>query len=345
MGIPTLSYPKPSLQRMLDQLVSDGMITPHSKGRARRYVAKIERKPAPEFEPSVVREDPVACRTMTEWLSPEARDQTFDHRPARIPQISTFPAGRWEEESFECGMLLKLIVTILVGILAAGFANLTAEEASGFNPKVLAAVRTMPNGGGYDGSDATKNLLHGACDLTGIGIHVNANRAKPSFCSGATYLVLLDSLDRASEALLPEVDQKDGHGVFGRWNSNGPGCAKLVTDLGAGKNFTSWDEALPGDFLKIWWTDRIGGNERGHHVVYLGHDAKSVRFWSSNQPGGYGTKSVPRSDCRRVLFTRITRPERFAAAKSLPAVDPWLARMLREDFTWAEVVRKCRVIE
>ena len=240
---------------------------------------------------------------------------------------------------------IKLACIFLFGILVVACANLTADEGSGFNSKVLAAVRTMPTGGGYDGSDATKNLLHGACNLTGERIQVNAIHAKPSFCSGATYLVLLEALGSGSEALLPEIDQKDGHGVFGRWNSNGPGSAKLVADLGAGKNFTSWDEAQPGDFLKIWWTDRIGGHERGHLVVYLGHDAESVRFWSSNQPSGYGTKSVPRSDCRRVLFTRITRPERFAAAKNLPAVDPWLAKMLREDFTWDEVVRKCRVDE
>ncbi len=203
----------------------------------------------------------------------------------------------------------------------------------------------MPSGGGYDGSDRTKNLLRGACERTDGKIRVNAHQAKPSFCSGATYLVLLKALEDGPVALLPEIDQQDGHGVFGRWNSNGPGAAKLVADLGAGKNFTSWDEARPGDFLKIWWTDRIGRHERGHLVVYLGHDAKNVRFWSSNQPGGYGTKSLPRSDCKRVLFTRISHPERFAAAKDLPPVDPWLARMLREDFLWNQVVAKCRVSE
>ena len=242
-------------------------------------------------------------------------------------------------------MSIKLVCIFIAGILATGCANLTVNESSGFNSQVLAAVRTMPTGGGYDGSDATKNLLRGACDLIDGKIRVTANRAKPSFCSGATYLVLLEALGRGSEALLPEIDHQDGHGIFGRWNSNGPGSAKLVTDLGAGKNFTSWDQAKPGDFLKIWWTDRIGGRERGHLVVYLGHDADSVRFWSSNQPGGYGTKSVPRSDCRRVLFTRINRPEKFAAAKNLPAVDPWLSRMLREDFKWDEVVSKCKVSE
>jgi len=243
-------------------------------------------------------------------------------------------------------MSIKHAYILLLGFLVSGCANMTSgNEASDFNSRILAAVRTMPTGGGYDGSDATKNLLHGACDPTDGIIRVNANRARPSFCSGATYLLLLKALGSDSVALIPQIDQKDGHGVFGRWNANGPGAAKLVADLGAGKNFTSWDEAQPGDFLKIWWTDKIGGRERGHLVVYLGHDAETVRFWSSNQPGGYGTKSVPRSDCRRVLFTRITRPEKFADAKNLPAVDPWLAKMLREDFTWDEVVAKCRVRE
>jgi hypothetical protein len=240
---------------------------------------------------------------------------------------------------------MNRLSALLLCVLATSCVNTPAENAPGFNTRVLAAIRTMPTGGGYDGSDATKNLLHGACDLTGGSIGVNANRAKPSFCSGATYLVLLKGLGSGSPYLLPEIDHKDGHGVFGRWNANGPGAAKLVADLGAGKNFTSWDAALPGDFLKIWWTDKIGGSERGHHVVYLGHDASTLRFWSSNQPGGYGTKSVPRSDCKRVLFTRITRPEKFSSTQNFPAADPWLARMLREDFTWDEVRAKCRVSE
>jgi hypothetical protein len=242
-------------------------------------------------------------------------------------------------------MWIRFFGAILAAALATGCVSVTADEGSNFNSKVLAAVRSMPAGGGYDGSDATKNLLPAACSLTGNTIRVDAEHAKPSFCSGATYLVLLKALDSRSEALLPVIDHRDGHGVFGRWNSNGPGSAKLVADLRAGRNFTSWDQAQPGDFLKIWWTDKIGGRERGHLVVYLGHDRHRVRFWSSNQPGGYGTKAVPRGDCHRVLFTRITRPERFAAAKNLPAVDPWLARMLREDFSWDAVVSKCHVAE
>ncbi|GAA5482886.1 hypothetical protein [Haloferula sargassicola] len=242
-------------------------------------------------------------------------------------------------------MMARWMAMVSAVVLASGCANVAAGEGPDFNAKVLAAVKSMPAGGGYDGSDATKNLLPGACRIEAGQVRVTPGRAKPSFCSGATYLVLLEALDRGNEALLPVIDHQDGHGIFGRWNANGPGAAKLVADLGAGVNFTSWEKARPGDFLKIWWGDEIGRRERGHHVVYLGHDAGSVRFWSSNQPGGYGVKSVPRSDCKRVLFTRITRPERFAAANRLPENDPWLARMLREDFPWAEVARKCRVVD
>lgn len=242
-------------------------------------------------------------------------------------------------------MWIRIVFIVLLGMLSMGCASHSAADETDFNARVVSATRTMPTGGGYDGSDATKNLLHRACRIEDGAVRVNANVAKPSFCSGATYLVLVKALSVNSKALLPEIDHQDGHGVFGRWNANGPGAAKLVADLGAGRNFTSWDEARPGDFLKIWWTDRIGGRERGHLVVYLGHDADQVRFWSSNEPGGYGTKSVPRGKCRRVLFTRITRPDRFRSAGRLPDVDPWLVRMLRDDFTWQDVVSRCRVNE
>lgn len=208
----------------------------------------------------------------------------------------------------------------------------------------------MPRGGGYSGSDATKNKLPLACTIDPIGLVFIPQKAQPSFCSGATYLVFLKSL-QASEKLSPQVtqklvvsqDQKDGHGIFGRWNANGPGCAKLVADLSCGINFTAWKKAQPGDFLKIWWTDQIGGKERGHHVVYLSHNEDSVTFWSSNQPGGYGEKTVPLSKCKRVLFTRITSPKKISNVTKLPPNDPWLERMLRDDFTWAEIAKKCRV--
>ncbi|MCP5547851.1 MAG: hypothetical protein H7A50_10810 [Akkermansiaceae bacterium] len=238
---------------------------------------------------------------------------------------------------------MKTLSLVSAAVFAVGCASVPAGGDDGFNTKVLAAVRSMPRGGGYDGSDAAKNRMPEACSWNGGALTVDAGAASPGFCSGATYLVLLDALGSGPREMMPVTDQIDGHGIFGRWNANGPGCAKLVADLGAGVNFTSWDEARPGDFLKIWWTDEIGGRERGHHVVYLGRTGDIVRYWSSNQPGGYGVKTARIDECRRVLFTRITRPDRFAAAGRLPERDAWLEAMLRKDFTWSDVVARCMV--
>ncbi|GHC55090.1 hypothetical protein GCM10007100_22000 [Roseibacillus persicicus] len=245
---------------------------------------------------------------------------------------------------------MKALLPLFPILLLACSAPSQTGPAHDFNTLTLTAINDMPTGGGYSGSDATKNKLTLACTATDGGLSFSPTAARPSFCSGATYLVFLKALQEShrpspalAKTLVVAPDQKDGHGIFGRWNANGPGCAKLVADLGCGVNFTSWESARPGDFLKIWWTNEIGGKERGHHVVYLGHDQLTVRFWSSNQPGGFGEKSVPRADCKRVLFTRITSPQAIARATQLPASDPWLERMLKEDFTWQEVVTKCRV--
>lgn len=247
---------------------------------------------------------------------------------------------------------LKTLLPLALGAcLLPSCANSSGEAvALDFHSEVLAATSLLPSGGGYDVSDETKNLLVGSSRATSSGLSFNLAEARPSFCSSATYLVFLLATEQTIEpkgafarTLTVSPNQQDGHGIFGRWNANGPGCAKLVADLDCGINFDSWDKAKRGDFLKIWWTADIGKKERGHHVVYLSHDADSVTFWSSNQPNGYGRKTVPRSQCRRVLFTRITQPGNIARATSLPEVDPWLAAMLTRDFTWAEVVQRCKV--
>ena len=247
----------------------------------------------------------------------------------------------------------SLLSLLALSLFACSAPPQNENTGTSFNQATLQAIATMPLGGGYSGTDATKNKLPLACKVAENGEHgffFNPKAAQPSFCSGASYLVFLSALQMMSpptttqaKARVVGFDQKDGHGTFGRWNANGPGCAKLVADLKCGENFTSWERAQPGDFLKIWWNEHIGGRERGHHVVYLGHDQNTLRYWSSNLPDGYGEKSIPRTNCKRVLFTRITSPRKINQAFQLPASDPWLERMLRDDFSWEEVRRKCRV--
>lgn len=229
-----------------------------------------------------------------------------------------------------------------------------AEDVPVLNSYMLAAIKTMPDGGGYDSSQAAVDRLAASVKVVDGVIHQDLTVAKASFCSGATYLVFLRAVEMLRKNgslklppqavdLLADLGVKDGERVFGRWNANGPGTAKLFTELGCGKNFTGYDEARPGDFMKIWWTSEIGGKERGHLVVYLGSDKSTVRFWSSNQPGGYGTRTVGKDTIQRLIFSRLERVDRLENVVKLPPKNPFLADMLDKPFTWERVVKECGV--
>jgi hypothetical protein len=227
-------------------------------------------------------------------------------------------------------------------------------RAADWNPAVLAAIDAMPRGGGYAVSREAAAALRSAARVENGRLIVNPRTAKPSYCSGATYLVLLEVVARAQvdgrlrigedelRALLP-AGQRDGQGAWGRWNANGPGTARWFHELGLGRNFTSWDEARPGDFMKIFWRDAVGAHERGHLVVYLGRETRDgveyVKFWSSNKPDGYGEKSVPRSQIARAIFSRLERPERLAQIGSMARSDSYLASLLERESSFEEACR------
>lgn len=239
--------------------------------------------------------------------------------------------------------------------------NKTAQQS--FSPYILWVIKNkMPVGGGYSATKATVNHLAGnvvSWDLTNQRLCVTPQNARPSFCSAACYLVLLQALQtweqhsghkltaEAWQAFNIAVDQPDGHGVWGRANANGPGFAKLVSDVGAGVNFTDLSLARPGDFLKIFWSPDIGAKERGHLVVYLGAHKKNgriyLRYWSANTPDGYGTKSVPLDQMHNLIFTRITAPQNFTKVTDLPNIDPLLESMLTREFSFAQVIKMCRI--
>lgn len=84
---PELGFPKRTLQRRLDQLVSEGCLRPEGNGRSRRYLASIK-----EAFPlsSVVREEPTQFKVHHDWLSPEALEiRTI----IQIPQTQRTPVG------------------------------------------------------------------------------------------------------------------------------------------------------------------------------------------------------------------------------------------------------------
>lgn len=242
-------------------------------------------------------------------------------------------------------------------LLIAGLGLRAAAQDAPYNATILQQIRTMPQGGGYSGSHAAKLGLIGCVTPTAAGFNVTADRARPSFCSGATYLVFLKTvdalarsgslnLDIRTRAALLVGDQIDGEGVWGRWNANGPGTARLFYEMKLGSNFSEFDRALPGDFMKIFWSADVGRKEHGHSVIYLGTEivdgVENVRFWSSNTGFGYGEKMVPRAKVIAAIFSRLRSPGRLASADSLtPRTDPYLASLLTKESSLAEVRERC----
>lgn len=240
--------------------------------------------------------------------------------------------------------------------------ELAVQPVLEINKIILSTLSEFPKGGGYSVSRKALNALAQAIsyDPKVDQFLVTPNKCIPSFCSGATYLVLLKTLQTLSEerklALTPEAwkaysetGNSDGDGLWGRWNANGPGTAKLFHDLQAGMSFSSLDRALPGDFMKIWWNMEIGAKESGHSVIYLGCSTENgeemIRFWSSNIPNGFGEKKIPRTKAKRLLFSRLTRPENLAKSAKLPRHDKFLASMLNRSYLWEDIVAECGVID
>jgi hypothetical protein len=225
------------------------------------------------------------------------------------------------------------------------------------NATVLREIGAMPLGGEYGTTRVATVALVRAAHFESGEFFVLPAPDSPSFCSGATYLLFLKAIEQLQrdgrvklnaetmESLVIHDGQRDGQGVWGRWNANGPGTARLFYELGLGRNFTDFAEARPGDFMKIFWTDEVGSAEHGHSVVFLGTDVEngvpSVRFWSSNIPGGYGEKSVPRSKIVHAIFSRLEAPENLANIKSVPDVDPYLSSLLARRSSFPEAMQKC----
>jgi hypothetical protein len=224
------------------------------------------------------------------------------------------------------------------------------------NQVILSVLGTMPHAGGYSASSETTRRLQAAVQPRN-GLTVLPELARPSYCSGATYLVFLQTLQllnlralRTDPALINALlirGQPDGIGIWGRWNANGPGTACLFQELKLGRNFTSFDFARPGDFMKIFWTVAVGRAEHGHSVIYLGRETNQgvemVRFWSSNQPLGFGEKVVPRARIAAAIFSRLENPENIGCALALPFRNAYLAGLNRRDSSLMEALGQCGI--
>jgi len=289
--------------------------------------------------------------------------------------------------------IITLIIVVTPAVSHAGNDNKVNEV---WQQCVLAAIDSFPqNGGYYTGARSNEIFkktawkgLHQAYQmaLADSRPEFHQELAQPSFCSSATYSVMIKSLllwdkDKkiSREAWLfmkPFVGivdninpkgyfQSDGEGFWGRMNGNGPAIAVLINELKAGFNFTAfrgaktqqckesptepylsdeewrnhpvWNQAIPGDFMKIFWNRDddsgaiIGDNglkgdlqEHGHSVIFMGIDDNGqVTYWSSNGPGenpakmGYGMGHCDKTKIQRVVFSRILNPEKFDNVKKM----------------------------
>ena len=243
---------------------------------------------------------------------------------------------------------------LLVGVVLIAH----GASAASYNELILDQMHKMPSGGKYSTSHFATIKLQSAAHFESGKFFVIPTKPYVSFCSGATYLVFIKTiedlrdhhglqLDFATLNQLIIRDQQDGEGVWGRWNANGPGTARLFYELGLGRNFTDFTQAQAGDFMKIFWNNEVGRSEHGHSVIFLETtrhpDGEYVRFWSSNIGMGYGEKEVPRSKIAYAIFSRLETPENLKRIQDVPSVDPYLGSLLRKKSSIAEARQKCGI--
>jgi hypothetical protein len=250
---------------------------------------------------------------------------------------------------------LLLAVCILAAAPQAHSQTVSIPTA-GLNGLVLEQIDSMPLGGGYATTHSATVRLQSSAQFESGKLLITPAATAPTYCSGATYLVFLkviqELLARQSLQLDPDTleqllfhGQPDGQGIWGRWNANGPGTARLFRELGLGPNFTSLDDARPGDFMKIFWTPEVGSAEHGHSVIFLGVENRAgvdcVQFWSSNKPDGYGKKTVPLTRISHMIFSRLENPVNLSRIRRIPSLDPYLASLQTKRSSFEEAGLKC----
>jgi hypothetical protein len=246
----------------------------------------------------------------------------------------------------------RLITLLFICTIAQG------TSAATYNSLILEQMGKMPSGGKYSVSHFAKIKLQSAAHFESGKFFVIPTKPYVSFCSGATYLVFIRAIEELRDrgqlqldfSTLNQLiirDQRDGEGVWGRWNANGPGTARLFHELGLGHNFTDIGQAQPGDFMKIFWSNNVGRSESGHSVIFLGTtqhpDGEYVRYWSSNIGMGYGEKEVPRKKVTYAIFSRLETPANLTRIRDVPTVDAYLASLLRKKSNFAEARQKCGI--
>lgn len=104
-----------------------------------------------------------------------------------------------------------LLLTLAFAWLALLVTPEPAESLPPYNHLILRAVAAMPKAGGYSVSADAANAFRSSVGVSQGRFLLQPRQARPSFCSSATYLVLVRVLDyehrRGKLSLSPEVLQ------------------------------------------------------------------------------------------------------------------------------------------
>jgi hypothetical protein len=223
-------------------------------------------------------------------------------------------------------------------------AEIFGKYATGFNLDVLRAVdavqKTALDGGGYfTGVRADPPESPIGYPLALFGRPLLAPPRRTSYCSGASYAVLIEALNRIfgakPPALTPEraeamrMQEPDGSRreddvkFWGHWNADHLGDHfALVQYSGMGRVVAPKD-ARAGDFMNIHWKTGIS-----HSVVFLGWyvsktEGPSMLIWSSQAAtNGMADKRVPLSLVAGVKIVRLSNPKALTTFKTDAPVTP-----------------------
>lgn len=211
----------------------------------------------------------------------------------------------------------------VAGLSASGKCSLPYNAQ--WQDAILKAVGSFPERGGYytggkPNAVFSKTTMQGLHDAYRMGPgdarpDFDPMQAQPSFCSSATYAVLIKALllwdvkgvikreawvnmkpyVGIKDQLNPDgIGQDDGVGFWGRANANGPGLGVLVAELKAGVNFTAYRGAMsernkewPGEVYmsdSLWCAQDVWQMARPGDLMKI--------FWNRNESRGKDSGAI-----------------------------------------------------
>lgn len=220
---------------------------------------------------------------------------------------------------------MKRYIIILAALCALFDLSARDKLNSSWQQCMLDAVKSFPERGGYytggrPNATFAKTTMQGLHDAYRMGPQdvrpeFDPMEARPSFCSSATYAVLIKALliwdERGvisreawvnmkpyvgiKDLLNPEgIGQDDGVGFWGRANANGPGLGVLVAELGAGYNFTAYRGAKTQrnkeTLTERYMTDSEWCNQEVWRRAQPG-DLMKI-FWNRNESRGKDSGAI-----------------------------------------------------